>query len=231
MQKEEVVRIENLSFSYGGDYEVLRNVNLSIYKGEFLGIIGPNGAGKTTLLRIILGLVSGYKGSVYLFGKNVSQFREWERVGYVPQRLSVEKLHPVSVRELLSSVVRRESDLEFLIEFLHMEELLDKQFVKLSGGQQQLVLLGIALSSKPELLLLDEPTAGLDIHSQEHIMEILKSLSKEEGKTVVMVSHNLGILFPCADRIVAIDREIKYSASPKDSEKLVASIFGLHGNE
>ena len=228
MHMREVVKVENLSFSYGGGVKVLDKVSFSVYEGEFLGIIGPNGAGKTTLIKLILGLLKGFEGKIYLLGKEVREFKEWDKIGYVPQRVAVDRFHPVSVGELLTSVVEHEGKLEELVEFLHMEKLLGRRFTELSGGQQQLVLLGMALGSEPGLLILDEPTAGLDIHSQEHILELLKKLSREMGKAVIMVSHNLGALFSNADRVIAIDKGLKYEGSPKEAEELLAHLFGLH---
>ena len=224
----EVVRVENLSFSYAGGVKVLDSVSFSIYEGEFLGIIGPNGAGKTTLIKLMLGLLEGFEGKIYLFGKELKKFKEWSRVGYVPQRVAIDRFHPVSVGELLTSVVGHERRLKDLVDFLHMEEMLSRRFTELAGGQQQLVLLGMALSSEPQLLILDEPTAGLDIHSQEHIMELLRELSQNTGKSVVMVSHNLGALFSNADRILAIDRTLRYEGSVQEAESILAHLFGLH---
>ncbi len=228
---KDILRVEGLSFAYDGRRKVLENVSFKVQEGEFVGIIGPNGAGKTTLLRLILKLLKGFEGKIYLFGTELERFKEWERVGYVPQRVGLNKLSPVSVRELLLSSSRNREVLNSLVEFLHMEELMDKQFKKLSGGQQQLVLLGMALSSEPELIFLDEPTAGLDIHSREHLMEILKELSSKRGKTIIMVSHNLGMLFSNVDRVIAIDCEVKYDGSPENSRDILASLFGLHGED
>jgi zinc transport system ATP-binding protein len=228
MSLREVVRVESLCFSYRGGGDVLRDVSLSVQKGEFVGIIGPNGAGKTTLIKLLLGLLGGFRGRIYLFGKDIKTFREWHRIGYVPQRTRISALNPVSVEELLRSTAKDDRILNDLVEFLHMEELMNRQFRRLSGGQQQLVLLGMALASEPELLVLDEPTAGLDIHSQEHIMEILSTLSSEEGKTILMVSHNLGMLFSNVSRVIAIDRTVKYDGSVENLDKIIGSLFGLH---
>ena len=221
-----VIEVEDLSFSYDGKVNVLENVDLKVSEGELLGLVGPNGAGKTTLLRIILGFLKPDKGVVKLFGKDLKDFKEWNRVGYVPQKLDVEQGFPATVEELL----RSESDEERIKEitsYLHIDLFMDRQFLRLSGGQQRLVLLGMALASDPDLLLLDEPTAGLDLHSQMHIMEILKDLSAKEGKTVVMISHDIGLILENVDRVVCISRTVCYSGDPQGAVEPIEEIFGI----
>ena len=221
-----VIEVEDLSFSYDGKVNVLENVDLKVSEGELLGLVGPNGAGKTTLLRIILGFLKPDKGVVKLFGKDLKDFKEWNRVGYVPQKLDVEQGFPATVEELL----RSESDEERIKEitsYLHIDLFMDRQFLRLSGGQQRLVLLGMALASDPDLLLLDEPTAGLDLHSQMHIMEILKDLSAKEGKTVVMISHDIGLILENVDRVICISRTVCYSGDPQGAVEPIEEIFGI----
>ena len=221
-----VIEVEDLHFSYEGRISVLEDVNLKVSEGEFVGIVGPNGAGKTTLFKIILGFLRPDRGRVKLFGKDVGNFKEWDRVGYVPQRLSVEHSFPATVEELLRSVASEERIRE-IASYLHIDLFMDRQFLRLSGGQQQLVLLGMALSSDPDLLLLDEPTAGLDLHSQSHIMEILKDLSANEGRTVVMISHDIGLVLKNVDRVVCLSRTVCYSGDPEGAVEPIEEIFGI----
>jgi len=221
-----VIEIEDLYFSYDGKVSVLENVNLKIERGEFVGVVGPNGAGKTTLFRIILGFLKPTRGKVRLFGQDINSFREWHRIGYVPQRLSVEQSFPATVEELLRTVTTEERMRE-IASYLHIDLFIGRQFMKLSGGQQQLVLLGMALASDPEVLLLDEPTAGLDLHSQAHIMEILKDLSANEGKTIVMISHDIGLVVKNVDRVVCLSRYVCYSGDPEGAIEPIEDIFGI----
>ena len=220
-----VIEVEDLHFSYEGKVEVLEGVNLKVSEGEFVGVVGPNGAGKTTLFKIILGFLRPDRGRVRLFGKDLKDFKEWDRVGYVPQRLGVEQSFPATVEELLRSVASEERIRE-IASYLHIDLFMDRQFLKLSGGQQQLVLLGMALSSDPDLLLLDEPTAGLDLHSQMHIMEILRNLSAN-GRTVVMISHDVGLVLKNVDRVVCLSRTVCYSGDPEGAVEPIEEIFGI----
>ena len=221
-----VIEVEDLSFSYDGKVNVLENVDLKVSEGEFLGLVGPNGAGKTTLLRIILGFLKPVKGTVKLFGKDLKDFKEWNRIGYVPQKLDVEQGFPATVEELLRSVASEERMGE-IASYLHIDLFMDRQFLRLSGGQQRLVLLGMALASDPDLLLLDEPTAGLDLHSQMHIMEILKDLSASQDKTVVMISHDIGLILRNVDRVVCVSRTVCYSGDPEGAVAPIEEIFGI----
>jgi len=221
-----VIEIEKLSFSYDGRVKVLEDVNLRVKEGEFVGIIGPNGAGKTTLFKIILGFLKPLEGKVRLFGKEVKEFKEWHRIGYVPQRLSVEQNFPATVRELLSLVSDRER-MEEIASFLHLNRFIDKQYLKLSGGQQQLVLLGMALASDPDLLLLDEPTAGLDLHSQMHIVQILRDLSLNSGKTILMISHDIGLVLKNVDSVLCLNRSVRYYGGPEEAVETIEEVFGI----
>ena len=221
-----VIEVEDLHFSYEGRISVLEGVNFKVREGEFVGIVGPNGAGKTTLFRIILGFLRPTKGRVRLFGKDLRDFKEWNRVGYVPQKLSIEQSFPATVEELLRSVAD-EDRIREIASYLHIDLFMDRQFLRLSGGQQQLVLLGMALASDPDLLLLDEPTAGLDLHSQTHIVEILRDLSANEGRTVVMISHDIGLVLKNVDRVVCLSRAVCYSGDPEGAVETIEEIFGI----
>ncbi len=222
----QVIEIENLSFSYDGRTDVLEDLSLTVRRGEFVGIVGPNGAGKTTLFRILLGFLKPRRGSLKLFGENVETFRRWDRIGYVPQRLSVERNFPATVRELLDLTGE---DPQEVIALLHLNDLLDRQFLRLSGGQQQIVLLGMALVRNPDLLLLDEPTAGLDVHFQRHIIQTLRSLSVRENRTILMISHDIGLVLRTVDRVLCLNRRVRYYGEPEGAIEAVEEMFGIKG--
>ncbi len=222
----QVIEIKNLSFSYDGRTDVLEDLNLTVRRGEFVGIVGPNGAGKTTLFRILLGFLKPRRGSLKLFGENIETFRRWDRIGYVPQRLSVERNFPATVRELLDLTGE---DPQEVIALLHLNDLLDRQFLRLSGGQQQIVLLGMALVRNPDLLLLDEPTAGLDVHFQRHIIQTLRSLSVRENRTVLMISHDIGLVLRTVDRVLCLNRRVRYYGEPEGAIEAVEEMFGIKG--
>jgi len=224
-----VVEVKDLYFSYTGKSWVLEGVSFYAEKGQLVGVVGPNGGGKSTLFKVILGFLKPQRGEVKLFGKEIKEFKDWDKIGYVPQRLSVEEIFPAKVKELLASVKPKEGELKYLINFLKIEELMDRQFVKLSGGQQQKVLLAMALSSNPDLLLLDEPTAGLDVHATNHLMSVLLDLKVNHGKTILMISHDIGSLMKYADRILCVKRRVCYFGKPEKSVEFIEEVFGLRG--
>ncbi len=194
-------------------------------KGEFFCIVGPNGSGKTTLLKLLLGFLKPQKGNIYLFEEDIKNFNRWERIGYVPQRFGVERFWTGTVEELFRKVAHKEK-IGWIIAFLHLEDLLKKQFVKLSGGEQQKVLLALALTKNPDLLILDEPLTGLDIHAQEHIEGILKEISK--NRTVVAVSHDLGFVLRNATRLLCLGLRECRITFPDQFGELIRELYGLH---
>ena len=224
-----VVEVNSLYFSYNGKNWVLEDINFYVKRGELIGIVGPNGAGKTTLIKLILGFLKPQKGSIYLFGKEIKNFREWNKLGYVPQRLSVEYSFPGKVKELLLSSSQDKREIEFLIDYLKIKDLLDKQYNNLSGGQQQKILLAAALSSNPDLIILDEPTVGLDVHSVNHLVNILTDLKEVHKKTILMVSHDIGILLKYSDKILCLKKKVCFFGKPEDALPYVEEIFGLRG--
>ncbi len=222
---EKIVEVQNLHFRYREDEPLLEGLSFYVEKGEFFGILGPNGAGKSTLLRIILGFIKPKKGEVRLFGERLESFTQWRRIGYVPQRFSVEKSFAGNVGELLRAVAPKEK-IGWVIAFLHLENLLKRPFVRLSGGEQQKVLLALALTTNPDLLVLDEPMTGLDIHAQEHIEHILKEVAKE--RTVVVVSHDVGFVLRNANRVLCLGMPFCKVIKPEEFPSLVKDLYRLH---
>lgn len=222
---EKVIEVKNLSFSYRREEPLIEDLSFEVKKGEFFGILGPNGAGKSTLLKILLGFIRPQRGEVRLFGQRLENFKDFRRIGYVPQRFSVERAFTGSVGELLRAVAPKER-VGWIIAFLHLENLLKRSFIKLSGGEQQKVLLALALTTNPDLLLLDEPMTGLDIHAQEHIENLLKEIAKD--RTVVVVSHDLGFVLRNASNILCLGIPFCRVVSPRDFEGLIRELYGLH---
>ncbi|MGN0150199.1 MAG: metal ABC transporter ATP-binding protein [Clostridia bacterium] len=199
--KQEVLKIENLNFEYP-DISVLRNVNFTLHKGDFLGIIGANGAGKSTLIKIILKILPFSEGKITLFGEELSSFRDNYKIGYVSQKAnSFNSDFPATVKEVVMAnlysrkgIFKRytKSDyekLEAVLEKVGMSGFEDKLIGKLSGGQQQRIFIARALISEPELLLMDEPTVGVDAKSVKQIMDIISDLNKQ-GITIMMTNHD-----------------------------------------
>lgn len=198
---EEILRVENLYFNYS-DASVLRDVNFSLRRGDFLGIIGANGAGKSTLIKIILKILPYSQGKITLFGEDLSRFRDNHKIGYVSQKAnSFNSDFPATVKEVVMAnlyskkgLFRRynKEDTEKMRAVLAkvgMEEYEDKLIGRLSGGQQQRIFIARALISDPELLLMDEPTVGVDAKSAGKIMEIISELNAQ-GMTIIMTNHD-----------------------------------------
>lgn len=222
---DRVIEVRNLHFRYREEEPLIEDLSFYVERGEFFGILGPNGAGKSTLLRILLGFIMPHIGEVRLFGDRLETFTHWKRIGYVPQRFSVEKSFTGNVGELLRAVAPKER-VGWVIAFLHLENLLDRPFVKLSGGEQQKVLLALALTTNPDLIILDEPMTGLDIHAQEHIEHVLKEIARD--RTVVVVSHDVGFVLRNADRILCLGMPYCRVVQPQEFENILRDLYRLH---
>ena len=199
--EQEILKIENLDFEYP-DTSVLRDVSFTLHKGDFLGIIGANGAGKSTLIKIILKLLPYSKGKITLFGEDLSRFKDNHKIGYVSQKAnSFNSDFPATVKEVVMANLYSKKGLfsrynKADIEKLHsvldkvgMAGYENKLIGKLSGGQQQRIFIARALISDPELLLMDEPTVGVDAKSVNQIMDIISALNKQ-GMTIIMTNHD-----------------------------------------
>jgi zinc transport system ATP-binding protein len=205
-----------------GGRPVLRHIDLTVPDGQFLALMGANGSGKSTLVRALTGLLPLAAGSVEVFGVPIDRFRDHYRVGFVPQRSTAAAGVPASVWEVVAAgrlsrrrpfTPLRSADREAIrdaIEVVGLEDLVNRGVGNLSGGQQQRVLIARALAGQPELLLLDEPTAGVDLPNQVALASALDTL-KQRGATIVLVAHELGPLAPLVDRAVVMrDGRIAY---------------------
>jgi zinc transport system ATP-binding protein len=212
-----------------GGRPVLRGIDLAVRQGEVLAVLGANGSGKSTLVRMMMGLVPTCRGEVRLFGVPRTEFRDWHRVGFVPQRVSAASGVPASVREVVSSgrlsrrrpfVPQRREDraaVDAALEAVGLADQARTGVSTLSGGQQQRVLIARALAGVPDVLVLDEPTAGVDVQSQQAFAESLRTLV-DRGATLVLVAHELGPLGPLVDRAVVMkDGRVAYDGPPIDA--------------
>ncbi|MEU7975594.1 ABC transporter ATP-binding protein [Micromonospora sp. NPDC049089] len=209
-----VITVEHGVVGYDGR-PVLRDISLTVTAGEVVAILGANGSGKSTLIRAVLGLVPISAGSVTLFDRPLRRFRQWARIGYVPQRLGAGGGVPATVREVVASgrLARRgvlrppgRADRTAVDAALGAVGLADRAgdpVSTLSGGQQQRTLIARALAGQPELLVLDEPTAGVDAASQEAFAGALRDFVADGG-TVLLVAHELGPLRPVISRAVVV---------------------------
>lgn len=202
---------------------VLDHLDLQIQPGSFTALLGANGSGKSTLVRVLLGLQPLAHGSLRVYGQPLSSFRDWHRIGFVPQRLPAATGVPVSVREMVASswigprtrwAFRGRAAARACAESLELVGLLDRRldrFDTLSGGQQRRVMVARALAGGAEVLVMDEPTAGVDLANQRRLAEVLGQLS---DKTVIMVAHGLGPMAPLVNRTILLSSgEITYDGA------------------
>jgi zinc transport system ATP-binding protein len=234
-----VLVAHDLAYSYGRDV-VLDGVSLSIGAGEFVALVGPNGSGKSTLLRLLLGLRAPSAGSVELFGEAPGRLSQPWRLGYVPQRATVPENLPATVEEVVAAgcLSRRgwrrglragdRVEVAHALESVALTERAGDPLRELSGGQQQRVLIAKALVSRPDLLVLDEPVAGVDTESQARFRDALVHLVDEHGSGVLLVSHELGAVARDLDRILVLRRGgIVFDGPPADLESRGVSL-GVH---
>ena len=235
------IEVQNLSFSYG-DRPVLHDISFRVEKGEFLSILGPNGVGKSTLFRCVLGLLSGYTGQVLVDGADSRSFTVREaakHIAYIPQ-----SSHPIfnySVFDIVlmgrtsglstfRSPKKQDTELcRWALEKVGIPHLSDRCFHRLSGGEQQLVLIARALVQKAPILMLDEPTASLDFGNQLLVLEQCRNLARE-GYTVIQTTHNPEQSYQYSDRILTLQHgRVLAEGTPKEvlTEKTIRALYGV----
>ncbi|HYH28213.1 MAG TPA: metal ABC transporter ATP-binding protein [Actinomycetota bacterium] len=232
-----LLEAKDVSFAYDGA-PVLEGVDLRVGAGEFVALVGPNGSGKTTLLKILLGLLSS-SGSVRLLGRDPADLAERWRVGYVPQRPALGAEQVASVEEVVAAgrLVRTgwwrrpsaadEEAVTHALDSVALGELRRRPVADLSVGQQQRVSIARAFAAEPDLLVLDEPIAGVDAESQRRFRESLRHLIEEHRSGILLVSHELGPVAEDIDRVAVLKRTIVFDGSP--SELVAAGVsLGVH---
>ncbi len=216
-----ILSVKNLNIEINR-IKILEDINFEIDKGEVLAIIGPNGAGKTMLLRALLGL-DDYKGEI-----------KWSpkiKIGYVPQRMDIETDIPLTVKEFfyLRNEEINDAKIKEALTFVHLDEkILNSGFGEISVGQRQRVLIAWAIVAKPDVLLFDEPTADVDIAGQKSIYAMLHKLQHDLNLTVILVSHDLNVVYKYADKVICLNRKKICEGSPNEilnTEKLL-EIYG-----
>lgn len=238
-----LIDIDDVSFNYGYT-PVLNRVSFSIRSGDFLALIGPNGSGKTTLLKTILGLLKPSQGVIRVFGSPIGEFKNWYKIGYVPQKAThIDPFFPVSVNEVVGmgllsgkkdpkpSKKYESIQLEKALSVVGLEDLKDWRIGKLSSGQQQRVFIARAIVNKPEILFLDEPTTGVDTRTHEHFYKMLDDLNKKEGMTIVLVTHEIGIINKHVSQVACLNQSLVYHGTHSDfcrSEAFKEMLSGGH---
>jgi zinc transport system ATP-binding protein len=236
-----VLEATGISFSYGEE-PVLEDVSLSLRPGEFVALVGPNGSGKSTLLRVLLGLLRPARGHVLLFGSDPGRLRERWRLGYVPQRPSVQEDLPATVEEVVATGRLSRTgwwrwpgrtdrvEVDHALESVGMDPLRRRRLSELSGGQQQRAFIARAFASEPDLLILDEPVAGVDAESQRLFRESLIHLRSEHGAAMLLVSHELGAVAQDLDRVIVLKRRVLFDGPPEELARRGVSL-GVHAED
>jgi zinc transport system ATP-binding protein len=224
-----IISIKNLSFSYDKDI-ILDNINLDVDENDFLAIIGPNGGGKSTLVKNILGLLTPKEGQIIIF--NDSQKKYISKIGYVPQNTNININFPITVLEVvMMGHIRDKTEENKSKNFLHkyfkigynefekscalsalkqvgMDEYANQKIGSLSGGQRQRVMIARALCNHPSILILDEPTASIDVEGQKQIYELLKELNRHI--TIIVISHDISLTMQYANKVAHINKRLNF---------------------
>ena len=232
------VAVRDVSFRYDSGVTALESISLTVPHGSRLGILGPNGGGKSTLLKLILGLIKPTRGGVEVLGLPARRATRSRQVGYLPQRLNAAWNAPLNVRQVVAmtaaldippwrtlppDVQRRVDD---LLDLVGMAHLAGRPIGELSGGQQQRAFIARALVSRPRVLLLDEPTVGIDQAGQAQFARLLEAIHRELDLTILVVSHDLRAIAAGCDDIAVLSRTLHYHASPEGlTPEVLAEVF------
>ena len=231
MPEKAVIEFWDVEFSYNG-FPVLHKVNFSVQRGELVYIVGPNGGGKTTLLKLILGLLRPDSGKIRVFEEPPVKARS--RVGYTPQHIQFDAQFPVTVEEvvamgLLNGAVKRifrnrkqDAVHEAMLK-LEIDNLAKKPFSDLSGGQRQRVLIARSMVNKPELLLLDEPTSNVDIHTEDRLIELIDELNIDH--TILLVSHDLNFVAGKVKNVICVNRDVHVHPTSEISKDAIRKVY------
>ncbi|MBI4332691.1 MAG: metal ABC transporter ATP-binding protein [Chloroflexi bacterium] len=224
-------RVQGVSFRYDGA-SIVQDISFVVEWGDFVGIIGPNGSGKSTLLKLLLGLLKPTEGTVEVCGKSLKDFREWHRIGYVSQRAThFDPGFPATVREVVSQGRTARAGLFHRLgpsDRAVIEKTLDEVGIlsmqhrlvgNLSGGQQQRVFIARALAQQPEILVLDEPTIGVDPEAHQQFFHLMRQLHDDKGLTIVIVSHEVDVMMSEVTRLVCLNRSLLFYGTPEQCLK------------
>lgn len=235
-----IIKVNKLTFGYN-DKIILENVNWEVNRGDFVGILGSNGSGKSTLMKLLLRILSPIDGEIQILGENIERFKQWEKIGYVPQKANAFNTNfPANVEEIVGAniikkrgfgKVSKEQGMEAISKALSTVGMLEyrKSLIGcLSGGQQQRVFIARALVNNPEILFLDEPTVGIDIKSEDALYCLLAELNQNLGLTIIMVSHDISALTVHAGKLVCMGNKklIFHDAREELSQEFITELYG-----
>jgi len=240
----DMIRMERVYFSYQNE-KVLDNVSLILHQGEFLALVGPNGSGKSTLVKLALGWLKPQAGEIQLMGQDIRRFRDRDKIGYVSQKANSFNLgFPATVFEVVATGLygkmglfrwmgRKEKQKVYeAIEQVGLSHLAHRNIGRLSGGQQQRAFIARALVSDPDLLILDEPTVGVDAESVERFYRLLTHLHREKRLTLLLVTHDIGAVTTYVDRIACLNKRIFFHGDPEEfTRKQNEILTAAYGHE
>lgn len=230
MGNDTLISLDSVSFAYGSQ-QVLERITLEVKHGEYLGLIGPNGSGKTTLLKVILGLLPPQSGTIQLFGQPVASFKDWHKIGYVPQKPGASAMRfPITVEEVVAMAGGSNEDVLAALESTGMIEKRRALISELSGGQEQRVFIARALVTKPELLILDEPTVGIDTRSQIQFYKLLRNINQKDKRTLILVSHDISVVAHEVQLVACINKTLMCHGAPRQvlKEGFIEKMYGKH---
>ncbi|MCG1008993.1 metal ABC transporter ATP-binding protein [Salinicoccus sp. ID82-1] len=241
-----IFELKNISYTYKDKLETtpaLRNINLKVHEGDFVALVGPNGSGKTTLLKLILGVLRLQTGEININGKSIRAYQSWQEVGYVSQKSnSFSKGFPATVGEVVLSGLTKEKGLfkrfnrndrqklKEVLELLNISHLENKNISLLSGGQTQRVFIARALINNPSILVLDEPTVGIDAKHVKEFYDVLFKL-KSQSVTILLVTHDIGVVVDHADEVACLNEHLHFHGTNNEFKNLgeaeLSKIYGF----
>lgn len=235
-----IIEAKNVSFYYG-EVPVLTRLSFTVEAGDYVGVIGPNGGGKTTLIKLLLGLLPPTEGSIKVLGQPIRSLAERYLIGYVPQRLAQSAVEfPATVREIIESgrtpqlgLWRRfqaadRQAVQAAVKHAEVAHLQNRRLAQLSGGERQRVFIARALAAEPRMLILDEPTVGVDITTQEKFFAFLKELNKKHGITIIFVTHDIDVIAQEATTVLCLNHGLVCYGAPSDfiKEEYMQRLYG-----